>query len=404
MGNDDRLRAPGLKWRSRRRGDLVPYWYASERARAAHYPVKTVNLSEFAQRPTELAARCERLQMEMNLWLRGAPRVKPGFDGTFGSLIRVYETDPESTFHANKAGTKTSYLVYIRKLSTQLGEIRVDATDGPDVKRWFRQWRFGEDGKDRLARARIALAVFKAAVSFGVARRFPGVRDFQAALGEIEFPGLKPRTFAPTAKQIVAARQAAIAAGAPLRALVYSLQFEPTIRQWDIIGTWLPLSAPQASLIHDRKKKWIGPMWSAIDGNGILKIKPTKTEETTAVEVTYDLTACPMVQEDLARIPLDQRKGPLIVDHETGLPYKYQDFHEAWRADFKAAGLPEKLWNRDIRAGGVTEGGRAGASKDDRRKLAGHAREETTEIYDRDMIEAHRRVMAARTNHRRNET
>ena len=404
MSNDDRPQGPGLKWRKRLRGDPVPYWFASAKALKAGYPVKSSNLAEFADRPAELLARCERLETEQRLWLNGAPRVKAAFDGTFGSLISIYEKDAESTYHALKPGVKISYNVYIRRLGKHLGELRIDDCDGTDVKGWFRKWRFGEDGKDRLPRARLALAVLKAAISFGVARRLPGLRDFQAALAEIEFPGLRARTFAPTAQQIVAVRQAAVAAGAPLRALVYSLQFEATIRQWDIIGMWIPLSEPQPSLIHDGKRKWIGPMWSAIDAKGILKIRPTKTEETTAVEVTFDLTACPMVQEDLARIPLEQRVGPLIIDHETGVPYRYQDFHEAWRADFKAAGLPEGMWARDIRAGGVTEGGRAGASKDDRRKLAGHAREETTEIYDRDMIEAHRRVMAARTSHRRNET
>ena len=58
------------------------------------------------------------------------------------------------------------------------------------------------------------------------------------------------------------------------------------------------------------------------------------------------------------------------------------------------------MWNRDLRAGGITEGGKAGASKDDRRKLAGHAKEQTTEIYDRESVEAHRRVMKVRKQFR----
>jgi hypothetical protein len=368
------------------------------------YPVASANLSQYAERPAELVARCKRLQTEMDLWLRGAPRIKAEFNGTFESLISIYETDPESSFHENKPGVKKSYLVYIRRLKGHIGGLRIDECDGTDAKRWFREWRLDEKtGKDRLPRARFVLAVLKAAISFGVARRLPGVRDFQAALAEIEFPGLKARTFAPTAKQIIAARMAAHEAGAPHRALVYSLQFETTLRQWDIIGIWVPLSERLPSSIHDGGKKWIGPMWSAIDENGIIKIRPTKTEHTTAVEVLFDLTVCPMVQEDLAKIPQDQRIGPLVVNQDTGLPYSYQKFNEAWRADFRAAGLPVGLWNRDFRAGGVTEGGRSGASKDDRRKLAGHAREDTTDIYDRDMIEAHRRVMAARTSHRKNE-
>jgi hypothetical protein len=98
----------------------------------------------------------------------------------------------------------------------------------------------------------------------------------------------------------------------------------------------------------------------------------------------------PLTLADLLRV------GPLVVNPATGLPYIRQSWRNAWAADFKAAGLPEGMWNRDLRAGGITEGGRAGASKDDRRKLAGHAKEETTEIYDRDQVEAHRRVMQAR--------
>ena len=392
-----------MKLRKRRSGELVPYWFASATAEGRKalergYPVASANLAEL--KPSEIGPRCERLQTEMRLWLNGAPRVKPQFNGTFGSLMTIYETDTESTFHGLKPGVQNSYRVYIPRLRAQLGEIRVNDSDGTDVKRWFRKWRVGDDGKDRLPRARFVLAVFKAAVSFGVVRRLDGLLAFKAALEELEFPRPQHRTFAPTAEQIIAARMAAMAAGAPLRALVYSLQFEPTIRQWDIIGTWLPISAPQPSLIHDGKKKWIGPMWPAIDGNGIFRIKPTKTENTTAVDGVYDLTACPMVQEDLARIPIEQRKGPLIIDHETGLPYKYQAFHEAWRKDFKVAGLPPKLWCRDLRAGGVTEGGKSGASKDDRRKLATHADEQTTEIYDRDMLEAGRRVMTSRVNYR----
>lgn len=313
-----------MKWRKRRHGDPVPYWFAKRKAVEMGYPVKSANLSEFAYRPAELYARCVRLETEMKLFMRAAPRIKPGFDGTFGSLITVYETDPESTFHALKPNVKDSYMVYVRRLRLQLGEVTLNDSDGTDAKRWFRGWQFGTDGKDRVPRARFALAVLKAAISFGVMRRFAGVKDFQDALSEVEFPGLKRRTQAPTAAQLIAVRQAAIAAGAHSRALVYSLQFEPTIRQWDLIGVWLPMSAPQPSLIHNSKNKWIGLMWSAIDDNGILRLKPT--EDTTEVEGVFDLSVCPMVQEDLARIPLEQRKGPLIINHETGLPYSTRNF------------------------------------------------------------------------------
>jgi len=396
MSDGDRPQGPGLKWRKRRHAADVPYWFASKQATDKGYPVKSVNLATLADRPAELVARCERLETEMKHWLGEVKRVKPGYDGTFDSLLTIYETDSESTYHALKPGVQRSYRCYFPALRSQIGNLRLDDCDGTDLKRWFREWRVGKGGKDRLPRARFVLAVLKAAISFGGMRRLKGVGDFKAAIEDIEFPAVQPRVHAPTAKQIIAARAAAHAAGAPLRALVYSLQFETTLRQWDIIGMWLPLWAPQASTIHSRRTKWIGPTWGAIDANGIMKVTPTKTEDSTAVEVVFDLSVCPMVQEDLARIPPDQRTGPLIIDARTGEPYRYQDFHAGWRDDFKAAGIPAEVWARDIRAGGVTAGRKAGASKDDLRKLAGHAREETTDIYDRDMIEAHRRVMAAR--------
>jgi hypothetical protein len=395
MSNVDRPQGPGLKWRPRRHGAEVPYWFASPAAIKAGYPVKSANLSAYADRPAELLARVDRLQLEMQLWLNNVPKVRVEFDGTFKSLLEIYEADSESTFQALKPGVQRSYLSFIPRLKEHIGALRVDQMDGTDLRRWFRQWR-EVDGVDRLPRAKFILSVFKAAVSFGVMRRLAGVADFQQAIAKVEFPAVKPRTFVPTAEHVIAVRAAAHAAGCPHRALVYALQFETSLRPSDIVGSWLPMRSPQPSLIHDRGQKWVGPMWSAIDENGIIRIRPMKTETTTAVEVAFDLSVCPMVQEDLAHIPQKARSGPLIVAPRTGLPYRYLAFNRAWHADFEAAGLPEGMWDRDFRAASITAGRKAGALKDDLRKVAGHAKEEMTDVYDRDTIEAHRRVMAAR--------
>ena len=137
-----------------------------------------------------------------------------------------------------------------------------------------------------------------------------------------------------------------------------------------------------------------------IDDQLMMKIQPSKTENTTAVEISFDLSICPMVMEELAQIPASERNGPLIINERAGLPYIYQTFRLGWNADFQAAGIPKGMWCRDLRAGGVTEGGKAGASKDDRRKVAGHAKEKQTEKYDRDQLAAQRRVMLARAKYR----
>jgi hypothetical protein len=101
---------------------------------------------------------------------------------------------------------------------------------------------------------------------------------------------------------------------------------------------------------------------------------------------------------------MSERKGPIIINRDTSLPYIYDTFRRGWIADFEAAGMPDGMWCRDLRAGGVTEGGKAGVSKDDRRKIAGHAEEKQTEKYDRDQVEAFRRSMKSRTSYRQNNT
>ncbi len=129
----------------------------------------------------------------------------------------------------------------------------------------------------------------------------------------------------------------------------------------------------------------------------VLTLTPTKTEKTTAKRTHIDLKLCPMVVDELALIPPESRTGPLIINENTGFPYGEVAFQRAWRMVRDRAGLSPKLWNRDIRAGGITEGGEAGASSDDRAKLAGHSsRNMTRSVYDRDVLAGSNRVAMAR--------
>src|SRR5262249_13926139 len=69
----------------------------------------------------------------------------------------------------------------------------------------------------------------------------------------------------------------------------------------------------------------------------------------------------------------------------------------------KITGIRKEVWNRDMRAAGVTEGRQAGAPTDDLAKTAGHANKRTTaKVYDRDRLEAARRVAKGRTAPRGN--
>lgn len=396
----ERATAPGLKWRPRKGGEPAAYWIATPAAVRAGYMPKSIRLSGT---PAAIVARCDRLQAEMLQWLgRGTP-AGTGFDGTWRALFDLYELDPESTFKQLKPGSRHPYLVYLGKLRAHVGARRISECDGRDVRRWFSVWSGGTESAlgPHLAAACMALCVVKSALAYGIQCRKPGCAEFAAILATMEFQRPKARTEAPTAEQIEAARSAAHREGRPRRALAYALQFETILRQWDVIGQWFPLADPRASDVLGYGEKWFGLRWSHVGADNVIRYDPTKTEDTTEARVVIDLAVCPMVMAELAGVPEVERRGPVIVHEQTGLPYRYDIYRRGWRRDATAAGIPRKVWNRDLRAGGVTEARRAGASKDDLKKLGGHSeRSRSAEVYDRAALEAHRRVAAARKSFR----
>jgi hypothetical protein len=211
-----------------------------------------------------------------------------------------------------------------------------------------------------------------------------------------------PRQEAPSAAEIVRLRQAARQIRHGPAALAYALQFEASLRQWDVIGEWIPLDDPRPSALIDGRSKWIGPTWSQIDDNLLLRITPGKTEGSSQARVVLDLRSYAMVVEELAGIAPEARNGPLIVNPRTRLPpYRQWYFREVWKRCAAAAGVSRTIWNRDLRAGGITEARQAGAPTDDVAKTAGHSSKRTTaRVYDRDTLEAARRVAKARAAHR----
>ena len=140
--------------------------------------------------------------------------------------------------------------------------------------------------KRTVAKARMAMCVIRSAVQFGILSRLPGLAEFGAMLSVMEFEMVRPRDAFATAAEVAQLRAAAHRLGQPRAALAYALQFETTLRQWDVRGQWVDLSDKRPSAIIDRGKKWVsGPMWSDIDKNLILRWRPSKTDGTTGIEV-----------------------------------------------------------------------------------------------------------------------
>ena len=383
---------PGLRSRKRSNGTSALYWCASPEAVKAGFMPRTVNLSMHRDAPVLLSSACKRLDAEQRSWLSGKTRDRSEYTGTFSSLFQRYEKHPESSFQNLKPSSRRAYVGYLTMLDAAIGKRRVTAVSGLDVIGWHKKWMApDEGGQPKIAAAAMAMAVLKAALAFGILDgNRPGCRDLHYAIARMKVPKPAPRKQAPTRDQIVKARAQAHKKGHPGLALAYAIQFETTLRLWDVVGKWVPVSEPGISPFVSRGQKWFGLTWADIDENLILRTTPSKTINTTQTTVAFDLSLCPMVMEEIAKIPAEERSGPLV---KTGSkPYPGHKTKSVWREIAKDIGRAGD-WNRDNRAGGNTDARQAGANLDDVSKAAGHAGKAiTARVYDRDTLEHHRRV------------
>lgn len=99
-------------------------------------------------------------------------------------------------------------------------------------------------------------------------------------------------------------------------------------------------------------------------------------------------------------VPEEERIGPIVKDEASGLPYRQRHFIDLWRDLADKVGIPRSVWNRDSRAGGVTEGSDAGADIEHLRHHATHSNIATTGRYNRNTIDKTRKVAVLRVAHR----
>lgn len=396
----EEAQAKGLKRRARSGGKVDWYWLADEAAVKAGYRPKLVRLTAYT--PEQRNEQANRLNKEVLEFVSGELHERE-FDGTLGSLISLYQIHEESPYHQLTAGSLHPYNHYLGKLATSFSHIRLDNLTGLQIKKWHRAWRApGRQGPgERLAGAAFALNVLKAVVRFGNVNGFPDCQRLLEVMRDLKLPNPAARDQAPTAAEIDRARAAAHALGRPRSALCYALQFETTGRQWDFLGQWVPLSDPRPSAVIRGNKKWFGPTWANVNSNMILSFTPSKTERTTGAKVFANLAKCPMVMAELATIPEAERVGPLIIDENTGQPWGYQNFNNLWKRVRAEADISDKVWNRDIRAGGISEGQAANAPSEDRAKLSGHSQKMNEDVYSRDILAATDRVLDARAAYRK---
>lgn len=385
--------APGLRARPRADG-VVYYWIASAVSKhpaVVDYPGKTVRLTYDTD--AERADRCKLLTAELREWLDGQTRRGLAFDGTLASLIDCYQRDEDSPYRNIKENTARSYDQSLSILRGIYGPRRLSSLLGRDFARWYRELKEPAEagGPERIRRAYDCIKLLRVIVGYGASNRYAGCSEASAMLSEMRFHAPAPRGVAMTFGQAEQFVTKALELGHLSMALSIAMQFELSIRQIDMIGEWVRDTGMEGrGGIVALGRRWQGGItWADLDAALVLRKRTTKTGALGE----WDLRRCALVMRVLALYePLAGRVGPMIVDPRAGRPFTYRVFHNRWREIAGLAGLPSDLWNRDSRAGGITEGDEAGADKRDLQRLATHSSAKTTERYVRSTLKSTSRV------------
>jgi hypothetical protein len=407
--------APGLIWRTRKNGNLVPYWAAPARAVAAGYTPKTVRLNG-EMTDDQLAAACRRCQLEMVAWLGGDRGVgRPRNDGTVAALIRAYETDPTSRFNVPqdqggiKWNTKAFYEQLNRQLYRAVGTKLIANLTRQDIHRWYLAFRDDANGKPMLAKAKAVMEHFSRLLLYGVSAEIEGCERLYKIINGVggkgspkpmPFKGADRRTAQLTLDHVVAFCKTAHRLGYHTMALATVLQFETMMRQADVIGQWEPAPADAVDgPMVARGRRWKGLTWGVhISTDLVLQVPTSKSRGLKTAMADLSLSAFAM--SELMRVPLDERIGPVIVSERTGRPFYRKVFNKRWRAIAREAGIPDEVQNRDARAGAITESYAAGAVPDHIRSAATHGDMAINQSYDRQTLDKATSVQRARLAHR----
>jgi hypothetical protein len=416
------LDAPGLKWRAQN-NRWVAYWKVRTDIATRGYQTRMVRLwagvEPSADEWKTIASTCMIQQVRMLAWAANgdsevatSPNFDPRslYDGTLGSLIDVYQRDPDSPYQVLRWHTRKRYDLVLAPLKAAVGEARIPALNFRDFKRWYEGFSQSKTkgGPRRRARGHSFMTFARIVLSFGALLNLAGCEKARETLAKMEFAGIRRRTQVMTPAYIEAFVAKAIEMGWPSIALAQLLQDTLICRQKDIIGEWIPVSEPGLSDIVAGLQKWIvGLRLEEITGTILthrlsksLKGRGALAEAEAGIAKSWDLSVRPHVLQLLRPILAERSSGPIIVCEYTGLPWRSKVFAAKWRKIATAAGIPKTVQNRDTRAGGITDGRKAGVPLEDLRHGVAHSQLSTTAGYDRDDIETDRKIVQLRSKRR----
>jgi len=395
--------APGKKVRRNRDGSKRILWIARTDLVKAGYRPKIVRLHYNDDDPGDallIAAACRKLQSEMLAWASGLREHHRVFDGTIGSLIRLYQTDEASPYLRLKWNTRRTYDQVLSTIERAFGKRSLSALKIEDFVRWYDEAKKPKlsGGRERVRKAHGIITMLRRLFKYGIMKELAECRRLATILAEARFTQPARRRTKLDLQHLLAFVPVAIESGRLSLALGTALQFETTLRQRDVIGEWEPIgdSDGETGIMLNGRRWGRGLTWSDISADLVLVKETTKTGSI----VSHDLKLCPIVMDLLAQVPPERRVGPLIIDEESGRPYAEHAYAREWRVVARAASIPDHVWNMDARSGGISEADDAGADLDAIRAAAGHSQISTTVRYVRGTIRKSREVAKLRRAHR----
>jgi hypothetical protein len=287
---------------------------------------------------------------------KGPPGTQPGsepspaaaetaveFDGTVNGLIHGYTHHPDSQFQKVHYATRASYEHALRPVKRELGSERVEDLNRERLDRVWAKWSEG----GHLVMARANVGALRRLATFGsTVLKDRACIELRVALHDMRIPTVEPRVAIElTAAQATLIRKLAHLKGRHSIALAQAFQHDcPSLGQKDVVGEWVSVNATAAPLsdVIDKGRKWLrGLRWNEIDQHWILR-HPSGGE---IVEI--DLRDKQMVREELERLGVLPRTGPVIVNDKCNIPYTQAQFRTLWRRFADDADVPKEVKYRD---------------------------------------------------------
>lgn len=347
-----------------------------------------------------ILARCQRLQDEQEIFMRGdlPAEVAAIYDGTVSTLIKCYQRDKDSPYQGVRYHTQVHYDGICRRIDRDCGKEKVAEIDVRRVKRLHETWT--ENGA-KIPMAHALVTMMRTLLSYGGALlKDKACTELMALLHAQKFKAGGARSSILTAEQADAIRAEAHRQGHHSIALAQAFQFECMLRQKDVIGEWIPIYEPGPSDVFWGGAKWgRGIRWQEIteqDGKLIL----THTTSKKLKEIEVNLRIRPMVMEELALLTSLPASGPVIVREDTGRPWSATEFRTKWREIARAVGVPDSVRSMDSRAGAITEATEAGVPLEFIQQAATHSDISTTQRYARSRQKKTEATAEARAAHR----